>query len=872
MNEGPPDRPRDVDFTENSGSKDEGKTRLGGDTISYGGRSPGIGFTPKSGMKLGPYVLRENIGAGGMGDVWRVDQTSPVRRTVALKLIRAGMDTREVLARFEAERQALAVMDHPCIAKVFDAGTTPEGRPYFAMEYVDGIPITEYCDEHRLSIAERLTLFISACEGVQHAHQKAILHRDLKPSNILVTEFDGRPLPKIIDFGLAKAMTRSLTDNTMFTAMGQLLGTPEYMSPEQAGPDSADIDTRSDVYSLGVILYELLVGALPFDSDVLRRAGLTGIERILREQDPPRPSTRLAGLGDQSKPVAKTHGTAPNRLKAQLKGDLDWITMRCLEKVRDRRYGSPIELAQDIQRHLDDEPVLAGPPTAGYRVSKFVRRHRIGVSVATSAVIALLAFAVIATVQARAIAHARDRATAEAAKATAMNEFLTRTLASADPWTGGTRDVTVAQALDAAAKEIETTFADQPEVEASMHKALGETYLGLGKLEPASAQVARALAIHATIPHDDPLATASLKILESRVAKASADYGKEVDAAAAAVHRLDNAPSVSLVERVSARQILTGGLLDAQQFAAADSVLTETETLASKLEGKDRVYLAELISQRADLYNLRDGNIAAADSLSHEAYELARSINPDTPQLATYMNNAAQYRSQRGDYKGALADFDLALALYKKRFGEDHPEYATCLENRGGVLYSLGQADSTLAALKTVYEIRARNLGPDHIDAIRTRINIGTVTMLAGDDEGALKIYRELEPRLIKARGTDHPDVLSLLRNEGIALLKLKRPEEALNVFDRALEISRRMYGDDHPQTATALAEDASALMDLRRFDEARTRLTTAFEIYLSKMGADYPRTVAAAESLVWIARHSGDEKAAEKYQKYAGK
>jgi len=861
------DRPPDI-TTDGDGTLDGDATI---DSHRDPGASPTMGFSPEAGQPLGPYVLRERIGAGGMGEVWKADQTAPVRRTVALKLIKAGMDSREVLARFEAERQALALMDHPCIARVFDADTTPGGRPYFAMEYVQGLPITEYCDKQQLGIDERLRLFIRACEGVQHAHHKAIVHRDLKPGNILVAEFDGRPLPKIIDFGVAKATAQSLTEDTMYTAMGQLLGTPEFMSPEQADTTIEDVDTRTDVYALGVVLYNLLAGALPFDSKTLRGAGVPGIVRILREQDPPRPSARFAALGDRTGRVAGDRGTAPNRLAARLRGDLDWITMRCLEKDRNRRYGSPAELAQDIRRHLANQPVFAGPPTANYRMSKFVRRHRVGVGVTAGAALALVAVAVLSTVQGRAVARARDHATAEAAKATAMNEFLTRTLAAADPWAGGARDVTVVAALDAAADEVGTTFANQPEVEASMYAALGEAYLGLGRLEPATAQVERALGIQATLDDADPGAAADLAILESRLAGAADDFGRAVDAAARAVRGLEEAPSASRGRIVRARLQLGQSLLDAQRFAEADSVLTVTEDLASHLDGKERIYAAECLSERASLSELRDDDSAAADSLSRLAYELAQAVDPDDPHQAVYMNDAAQYHSRSGDFAGALADFDLALDLNRRFFGEDHPEFATCLENRGGVLYQLGRSGETIADLERVYDIRARNLGPDHIDVIRTRLNVATVTMITGDSEGALAIFSELEPRLVDARGTDHPDVLSLLRNEGLALAALGRDDEALALFDRTLEISRRMYGDDHTRTALALFDSGGSLAKLARFDEARPRLTTAFEIFLARSGADHPRTKMAAQALVDLADRTGDEAAAARYREYAG-
>jgi serine/threonine protein kinase len=322
-----------------------------------------------AGTVIGPYHLLQRIGAGGMGEVWLAEQREPVRRRVALKLIKAGMDTREVVARFESERQALALMDHPAIAKVFDAGSTPEGRPYFVMEYVAGIPITDYCDKHKLSPRQRLELFILVCEGVQHAHQKAIIHRDLKPSNILVTEVDGKPVPRIIDFGVAKATSQRLSAGTMYTRVGSIIGTLGYMSPEQADSAGEDIDTRTDVYSLGVVLYELLVGALPFDFNKL---AYDEILRRLREEDAPRPSTKLRTVGGGSAITAQNRGADLPTLTRQLRGDADAIALKALEKDRARRYATPSELAADVGRYLRNEPVTARPASTGYRVRKYI--------------------------------------------------------------------------------------------------------------------------------------------------------------------------------------------------------------------------------------------------------------------------------------------------------------------------------------------------------------------------------------------------------------------------------------------------------------------------------------------------------------------
>lgn len=353
------------------------------------------------------FRLIRKLGEGGMGQVWLAEQTFPVRRQVALKMIKAGMYDEAVVERFQSERQSLAIMDHPAIAKVFDAGTTPQGQPYFVMEYVPGLPITEYCDRKKLPIRDRLELFIEACEGVQHAHQKAIIHRDLKPANILVVEVDGKPVPRIIDFGLAKAVTQSIAGDTRKTRFGNLVGTPGYMSPEQADADIQDIDTRSDVYSLGVVLYVLLSGREPLESKHGQKEQLDELLRRLREDEPPRPSTRASGDHLTSSAIAEARGTEPRQLTRILRGDLDWITMKALEKDRSRRYGGPSDLAADIRRYLNQEPVLARPASAAYRSGKFVKRHKLALAVAS--VFAVMAIAgIIAIVREAQIARMQE--------------------------------------------------------------------------------------------------------------------------------------------------------------------------------------------------------------------------------------------------------------------------------------------------------------------------------------------------------------------------------------------------------------------------------------------------------------------------------
>jgi non-specific serine/threonine protein kinase/serine/threonine-protein kinase len=454
------------------------------------------GWVAEAGGTIGPYRLIHVLGRGGMGQVWLAEQTAPVTRQVALKLIKAGHYDTEVVQRFEAERQALAVMDHPAIAKVFDAGATPEGQPYFVMEYVDGQPVNRFCDRKKLTNRERLRLFLQICEGVQHAHQKAIIHRDLKPSNILVAEVDGRPAPRIIDFGIAKATSGVVgeDDKTAFTQLGALMGTPGYMSPEQTEPNAFDIDTRSDVYSLGALLYELLTGCLPFEQ---KRQPIYDMLRQLREDDPPTPSNRLGKERETLFSTAELRGSTPKALVSSLRGDLDWIAMKALERDRDRRYGTPSELAADIGRYLNDEPVVARPASVGYRARKYVTRHKVGVGITAALVLLLAAFGVAQFLQLRRITRERDRADR-------VTAFMVSMFKVSDPSEARGNTITARSILDKASRQIDTDLAQDPELQAQLLHTMGDAYGSLGLYSEQRSLLERALAIQTRIlgPND----------------------------------------------------------------------------------------------------------------------------------------------------------------------------------------------------------------------------------------------------------------------------------------------------------------------------------------------------------------------------------
>src|SRR5271166_1380430 len=608
---------------------------------------------------IGPYRLVRILGEGGMGQVWLAEQTAPLQRLVAIKLIRAGVSDNVLLERFESERQALARMNHPAIAKVFDAGAAPDGTPYFVMEYVPGIPITLYCDQKRLSIPDRLALFVKVCEGVQHAHQKAIIHRDLKPANILVTELDGKPAPHIIDFGIAKAIAERDSLATMFTRAGNFIGTPAYMSPEQADPEVRDIDTRTDVYSLAVILYELLTGTLPFDPTQWRSEVVQEALKRLRDVDPPLPSIQFAkkttAQHDTATQTARLRNTDPHELVSQLRGDLDWITMKALEKDRARRYGTPSELAGDIHNFLNNQPVTARPASATYRFQKYVRRHRLAVSVATAGIVLLIAFAVMQAVQIHRITAERDRTARERDRANRIADFMTKMFKVSDPSESRGNSITAREVLDKASKQIDTGLAKDPELQAQMMNTMGNVYQNIGLYAQAESLMRRAMDIRSRVlgPQsrealDSMSSLAQVLTDESQLPEAEKLARQSYIVARTSLGRGD--PD-TLLNGLA----LTALLLDLSRFPECEAVLDEMSASVDQVKDPDlRSSIAARMQTNFAIAYAYQGKSADAEKSFRAVYELhLKRYGPDHPATLNALTNVANTLLQQDKYTDA---------------------------------------------------------------------------------------------------------------------------------------------------------------------------------------------------------------------------
>lgn len=589
------------------------------------------------------YRIIQKLGEGGMGEVYEAEQTEPIRRRVALKIIKVGMDTKQVVARFESERQALALMSHPSIAKVFDAGATEKGRLYFVMECAKGVPITEYCDTHRLNNRQRLDLFVQICEGIQHAHQKGIIHRDIKASNVLVTIQDDKPVPKIIDFGVAKAISQRLTERTMFTELGQLIGTPEYMSPEQAEMTGLDIDTRTDVYSLGVLLYELLVGVLPFESKELRSAGFDEIRKRIREQEPPKPSTRLTTPGFDTDHALKSRQTDLPTLTRQLRGELDWITMKAMAKDRTQRYASASELAADILRYLKHEPVIAGPPSAMYRLGKYVRRHKVGVAAGALILMTMIIGITGTTIGLVKAVKAEKKAREEAQTAQQISDFLVDLFQVSDPSEARGNTITAREILDKGAEKIDTDLQDQPRVQARLMETIGNVYRSLGLYKLAS-----------------PILEKSLEIKRSL-------YGGE---------HLEVADGLRTL----------GILYDTQgKYEEAEALFKESLAILEKAFGSDHPNLARNLNSLAIVY-WNQGKYAEAEPLFQRSLAIKeKSMGSDHPEVGNTLTNLGILYHLQRKFEEAEPFYQRSQAIFEKALGQDHPYVAYSLRERANL-------------------------------------------------------------------------------------------------------------------------------------------------------------------------------------------
>jgi serine/threonine protein kinase/tetratricopeptide (TPR) repeat protein len=628
------------------------------------------------GTIIGPYKLLQQIGEGGMGVVFMAEQTEPIHRTVALKIIKPGMDTRQVIARFEAERQALAMMDHPSIAKVLDAGTTESGRPFFVMELVKGVPITKYCDNHKLTVRQRLELVKPVCEAVQHAHQKGIIHRDLKPTNVLVAEYDGKPVPKVIDFGVAKATPQRLTERTMFTEFGQVIGTVEYMSPEQAQFNQLDIDTRSDIYSLGVLLYELLTGTTPFERERLRSAAFDEVLRIIREEEPPKPSTRLSSC-DTLPSIASCRHMEPAHLSNAIRGELDWIVMKCLEKDRKARYQTATALAEDVQRYLTDQPVAACPPSTAYRLKKFIRRNKGTVVAGTAIGTALMIGFVLAGIGFFQARRQTQIASKEAAKAIAISELLQDALQSANPEQSKGVDYSVRQLLIEISDRLGDRLPDQPEVEIELRNTIGLAFRRLGQSELAEPHFVMAIKLARSIYGSE-----SNKVAELLVGQAQNLYELSHDAEAEKAYR--EAIRIYRQNGASGRPLVQA-LWKYDIFLVASSRGAEAETVAQEaLNAASGNEYPEIPSILHNLVNVRidQQRYAAAEELARRAVEMHRRVNGkeglETGWGVLHLGWALEANKKPSKAESAYRE---ALAIFRRYYPDNHRSVAYCVRS-----------------------------------------------------------------------------------------------------------------------------------------------------------------------------------------------
>jgi len=793
---------------------------------------------------IGRYKLLQKVGEGGFGEVWMAEQREPVSRRVALKIIKLGMDTNHVIARFEAERQALAMMDHPNIAKVFDAGATDRGRPYFVMEFVRGVSVTEYCDKKNMPSRERLMLFLQVCGAIQHAHQKGIIHRDLKPSNVLVTVLGDKPAVKVIDFGIAMAIERSLTEQTMFTEIGQFIGTPAYMSPEQADSVGTDIDTRSDIYSLGVLLYELLTGVTPFDMKTLRNAAVDEVKRMIREQEPSKPSTRVSSLGESLDTVARQRATEPRKLGSTLRGDLDWIVMKAMEKDRTRRYQSSNGLALDIERYLANEPVSAPPPGAAYRMRKFVRRNRVGVLTGALIFLALSVGVVVASTGMLMAMQERDRADAaakaesaaraeaqfQADRANAVNEFLTDDLLGAvDPTRTQDREITMREVVDDASLRIATRLKDQPYTAATVERTLGEIYTRLGVFHSARDHFRRAqdLLLQAPGNHErDQLAIQS-DLLKLRFYSGEYDLGILDAQAALAV----------MLEKLGEEDTVTLNTM---------SVLAMMHTWNNQLDQAESLYIREL-----DI--------------------LDRTQGPLNRLTISIRNNLAILYSERRDLEQALEMLIAVREAVRAEYGDEDPDTLDSMVNITHVYNEMNRLDEAEAMASKALDAARRTLGNDHITTMNAANNLAVTYARKGALDLAEPLYLEGYEYSSRVLGPEHAETLISMANLGRLYMRMQRHEDAVRVLIECAALNKKVLLLGHFGIGVTLRSLGEAQLGLDQAGQAIPNLVEAHGVLLTHLGPEYPGMRELTELIAAAYQQTGDETSAARWRATPG-